>query len=240
MLRKIIKVDALQVFYPIKNVNSSNFLQTNCRSSIESLKISSVFSCILNEFKKILRMIICLFCFSSKKIKKSTVLNVAFNPEIDPSVLSIRDGFYKAVFGSNNRLKNEGALRFFFELFKILGEGNQLQWGICYNRIRYLQKEIEKYDFHPLERLYLIFHNKEVTKRVCHFFEKAPTSAREHFFEEFTERFKAYQFSIKNEVPGYCKIMFLDEFVVAGLVQKSNWLELIRYSFESRKKHFNL
>lgn len=205
-------------------------------STLTSLKVSSLYSWIPGLVNQVWWMIKSLFfCY-----RYPTHHNTAFDPEIDPSIIGSSDPFYRVVFASNKKLKNDRAYKLVCKLFDILGEGGVYHWSVNLGTINQLKEDILEHDIHPLESLYVLFHNREIAKLACHFIDNAPFWIKGRFLKEHALEFKGTNKPIKPLVSGYCKLMLLDETHVQKLVNAKKWQELIQYSYETRKKHFNL
>lgn len=209
--------------------------QARYQSSITSLRVSSLYSWIPALFNQIWWTIKSLFCCYRYPIHHHT----EYEPEVNPNILSSRDPFYKTLFDSDHTLRNTKAYKLVCEIFDILGEGGVPHWGYHRGTVIEKGKEILDYDVHPLESLYFLFHSKPMTKLVCHFIDSATFGIGARFFREYAAKFKAYSRPIKPQIPGFCKLLSLDETHVRKLVDEQKWQELIQYVHKTREKHFN-
>ena len=210
--------------------------QSCYQSSVTTLQMRSLYSWIPALFNQIWWAIKSLFCCFRYPIHHHT----EFKPEVNPEILSSSDPFYKTLFDSDHTLRNTKVFKLSCEIFDILGEGGIYRWGYHIKTINAKKDEILDYDVHPLESLYFLFHSESMSKLVCYFLDNATFGIGARFFKECAAKFKAYSGPIKPQIPGFCKLLSLDETHVKKLVNENKWQELIQYVHQTREKHFNL
>lgn len=210
--------------------------RTNFHSSITTLNpraLYSWFPALLNQIYWLIKS--SFFCF-----RYPSHHHTEFIPEINPKCLGTKDPFYRAVFLLDGKLKNQSTYALVGEIFDILGEGGVFHWGKHRKEIEKKKEIIQKSGIHPLESLYLIFHNEEMSKLSCHFLNNASFGIDKRFFKEHALEFTNYKGPISPHVSGFCKLLKLDETHVHKLAASKKWQDLIQYVYLTRKKHFNL
>lgn len=235
---------------PIQNSTAllSPPLSQSSNSSLCSMERPNLLS---RFFRAILDWIKWIFCCKSSSISPPPLIK----PQIDPSDLPSSDPFRNTVFNFDSTgkavIRNEQKSLLACNIFKTLGTGGPWNWYWNRSQLVKWQKELEKFPLNPFEFLYFLFHDQEMSSLMASFKEHGSTATatmvcaligRKNPWNEFIDQ-ESRSFAAHGSIemiPGFCKLLQLNQTNIVTLFNDQKWEELVHYILEERKKHFSI
>jgi len=242
-------------------------LSSQMGSTLHSMKPATVIETLSGYGYKILNLLFRFFKYlrdfifgearkenpiDTKNIQEDTTKNFS------PQNLASQDPFRNLVFtfpeDGTWEFKDKRGFELAHDIFQRLGTGGPWEWFKQVNDISKAQEELQEKNLHPFELLYILFYSKLHTAYVTNFAINAVSSrlltlvlrltGRSDPWEEFLTR-QENKFKLREKeklltlLPGFCKVLELNEETLRDFAKKQRWQELILHVFEERKKHFN-
>lgn len=148
--------------------------------------------------------------------------------------------------------RNERKFELGCNIFHTLGAGGPWHWYNNQTQLVEWQREVETLPGDPLEFLYFLFYNQEMTASMISFKDHAATrtanwvvctlARRNNPWDDFMNK-QTQSFEDRGNaemIPGFCKLLGLDQSEVAALFNNRQWSNLILYVLEERKNHFSI
>lgn len=207
-------------------------------SSLTSLTSCGFLSCIWQFLLYILH------CCPSKPAKKGV------NGSINPDHLPDQDPFKNQLFVQKEGqwiFRHPKADQLIKEIFENgLGKGNPLNWLSNHASIHTSEKELSKLPLHPLEFLCLLLSNSTRIQAIDHFrsqstsrlwqfvFHRAGRDPWNEFLNNQINNFKQNEKNLISMIPGFCKLLDLNEKQLQNFSSKAQYKELILFVLDSK------
>lgn len=200
-----------------------------------------------NFFSWIFSWIQSLICCGKKQEKfKGDV-----KPEIDPSLLSTYDPFRCLLFNENLCFCSPDAFAKTTELFSFLGSRSYWSWIGNARYLAKMEQETKALITHPLQFLYYLLLNRELTACTLNFKSeairgesllklKSGRNPWQDFILQQAAGFDHHRSDLHQHLPGFCQLLSLDQERIEEFARDEDWEGLIEFSLESRKSHFKI